>query len=158
MNKEELENIRSAAVIDLNDNKHESMLSSYIIAQPFIDDLCNSIDAFISKESSSIAHLQTEREKLQLIVSIVNTISAYVSNYSKNHMRLMHRTEGLVEENKNAIKSINSVIDKKIMKIETDIRLAEKIKAGEDPLKRKKSQRPEKIKDVKSAKASMKKS
>ena len=96
MNKEELENIRSAAVIDLNDNKHESMLSSYIIAKPFIDDLCNSIDAFISKESSSIAHLQTEREKLQLIVSIVNTISAYVSNYSKNHMRLMHRTEGLV--------------------------------------------------------------
>ena len=33
-----------------------------------------------------------------------------------------------------------------------------KIKAGEDPLKREKSQRPEKIKDVKSAKASMKKS
>lgn len=120
-------------------------------ATPYIENVCMSINQFISSEVPKLKETPPE-EQLSLVVTMINSISTYCNNYAKKHVQDLYIAQGKILARQEVSNAINKSLEEYANQQKTKERIKEKLESGIDEEKRKVSERPERISDVRNVK------
>lgn len=117
------------------------------IGKKYIDDVCKTIQAFISQELARLQEMPSE-EKAPAVFAMVNSVLTYSNNYMTKHTRDMYILHGRVLEKQEAAEKIKSTLQSYENQKLAEKRIQEKIANDDDVENRDVGERPEKIADV----------
>jgi len=120
------------------------------IGKKYVDDICTSIQGFISQESANLKDLP-DADKQPATFAMINAIFTYSSNYMTKHTRELYIMQGRAIEKKEIAKKIKTTLAEAENQKNAEERILKKVEEGESFEKRKAAARPEKISDIRRA-------